>query len=528
MKVVVALLCGVALAWPQIRFEERAIPFVLRNGAAGEFHLPELMPGGVAVLDFDRDGCMDVYFTNGAAMPSLRKTGPEFLNRLFRNDCKGGFADVTGKAGVGGEGYSMGVAVADFDRDGYDDIFVAGLNRNLLYRNRRDGTFEERAVPAGLSGPKAGKPWSIAAGFFDMDNDGWPDLFLSNYVVWDASAEPRCGSSGDRFYCHPNAYRGQTHQLFRNNRDGTFTDISASSGISAHIGKGMGVAFADFNGDGRMDVYVANDSMRNFLFMNLGNQKFREVGLEFGASLGDSGIAIASMGVDFRDFDNDGRPDVIVTGMFNDSYLLFRNIGEPVYFEDRTAQSGLAQMTRALTGWGCAFADFDNDGWKDLFFANAHFPQIGRLSGRESPLPNMVARNVGGVRFVDVTAGANLGAAGYHRGVAIGDFDRDGLVDVIVSRIGADARFYRNVTAFAGKSIVFDEPLGTEVEVLLEDGRTLYNHASASVGYASASEPGVRFGAGKTAPVRVRIRRPGQEWRLRGDAGRTTSDKRRL
>jgi enediyne biosynthesis protein E4 len=205
-----ALFLVSAAAWPQIRFEETSIPFVLKNGAAGQYHLPELMPGGVAVLDYDRDGCMDLYFANGAAMPSLKKSGPEFYNRLFHNDCHGHFTDVTEKAGVAGEGYSIAVAVADYDRDGFPDIFVAGVNRNLLYHNRGDGTFEERAYPARLM-RKGDKPWSISAGFFDLDNDGWPDLFVSNYVKWDPATEKACGSSEQRFYCHPNAYPGNSH-----------------------------------------------------------------------------------------------------------------------------------------------------------------------------------------------------------------------------------------------------------------------------------------------------------------------------
>jgi len=499
----------------QIRFEERALPFVLKNGATGHFYLPELMPGGVGVIDYDGDGCMDVYFANGASLPGMRKTGPEYWNRLYRNDCHGNFADVTEKAGVAGEGYSIAVAVADYDHDGWPDIFVAGLDRNLLFHNLGNGTFEERAMPAGLTA-KEEKPWAITAGFFDMDNDGWPDLFISNYVKWNPNTEPTCGSAEQRFYCHPGLYQGQPSQLFRNNRDGTFTDITDSSGIGAQIGKGMGVAFADFNGDGLTDIFVANDSMRNFLYENLGNGKFREEGLEYGASLSDDGRAIASMGVDFRDYDNDGKPDLVITGMINDSYLLFHNIGKPVYFEDRTALSGLTAATRNLTGWGVGFADFDNDGWKDLFFANAHFPQFGRLSGGASPLKNSVFRNVGDGRFTDVSGQAGLGGPGYNRGAAFADFDGDGLVDVIVSRIDEPARFYRNVTRGAGHSITYREPLGTEMRIELPDGSKLYNHASTSVGYASSSEPLIRFGLGKfTKPTGVMVKRPGQQWEKR-------------
>jgi hypothetical protein len=497
---------------PQIRFEERTIPFVLQNGSKGTYTLVELMAGGVGVIDYDRDGCPDLYFANGAELPSLKKTGPRFYNRLFHNDCHGNFTDVTEKAGVAGEGYSIGIAVADYDRDGWPDIFVAGVNRNLLYHNRGDGTFEERAVPAGLNAPGA-KPWSVAAGFFDMDNDGWPDLFVTNYVAWSPDREPLCGTMEQRFFCHPSLYKGLSNQLFRNNRDGTFTDVSVDSGIAQYVGRGMGVAFADADGDGLTDIFVANDSMRSYLFRNLGGGKFREEGLEFGVSLADSGRPIASMGADFRDYANDGRPGLIVTGMVNDSFLLFRNGGKPSFFEDETAPSGLAAATRTLTGWGVGFVDFDNDGWKDLFFSAAHFPQFGRAFGGATELANRVFRNLGNGRFEDVSALAGLGAPALNRGVAFADFDGDGLVDAVVSRIGEPARLYRNVTRGAGRSVVFNEPLGTVIEVTLPDGRRLYNHVSNSVGYASASELGARFGLGPySKPAQVRVRRPGAGW----------------
>jgi len=219
-------------AMAQIRFEEIAkkagLDFRLKNSASGRFHQVELMPGGVAAFDFDNDGCMDLFFTNGATIPELRKSGPEFWNRLYRNNCDGTFTDVTARAGVGGEGYSMAVATADFDNDGLCDIFVAGVNRNILYRNLGGGRFADVTAKAGLSGvdPKRGKMWSISAGWLDYDNDGWLDLFVSNYVAWDAATEPVCGTPQSPFYCHPKEYPGLPSQLFHNNRDGTFTDVS--------------------------------------------------------------------------------------------------------------------------------------------------------------------------------------------------------------------------------------------------------------------------------------------------------------
>ena len=255
--------------------------FTLHNAVQGQHRQIELMPGGVAAFDYNNDGCTDIYFTNGAAQPSLRKAGVEFRNRLFRNNCDSTFTDVTTEAGVAGEGYSMSVATADFDNDGFADIFVAGVNRNILYRNRGNGTFEDITNKARVGGidPKNGKLWSVSAGWFDYDNDGLLDLFVSNYVQWNPLKEKPCGPPEHRLYCHPDNYGGTPNQLFHNNGDGTFTDVSQSSGIASHIGKGMGVSFADFDGDGFTDVFVANDSMRNFLFRNKGNGKFEEVGL---------------------------------------------------------------------------------------------------------------------------------------------------------------------------------------------------------------------------------------------------------
>ncbi|HXA07298.1 MAG TPA: CRTAC1 family protein [Bryobacteraceae bacterium] len=526
MRIVAALwlLLTVTLAG-QIRFQDVAqkagLRLELKNGAAGEFHLIELMPGGVAALDFNNDGCMDVFFTNGASVPSLRKDGPQYSNRLFRNNCDGTFIDVTEKAGVAGEGYSMAAAAADYNNDGFVDIFVAGVNRNFLYRNRGDGTFEDVTAKAGLSGidPKFGKMWSISAGWFDADNDGWLDLFVSTYVAWDPKTEKPCGPPENRYYCHPDDYAGRPHQLFRNNRDGTFTDVSQSSGIAGSIGRGMGVAFADFNRDGLTDVFVANDSVRNFLFQNLGNFRFKEVGLETGASLGEAGRAVASMGADFRDYDNDGLPDIVVTALINDSFLLFRNLGPPTFFEDYTIRSALKQATQQLTGWSMGMFDFDNDGFKDLFFANSHFPHLGQLLGIPSPLANSIFRNLGNGKFADVSkqAGPDFQNPGFYHGAAFADFDGDGRIDVIVTAINSPARLYKNTTPDAGHWIAFKlvgtrsnrDGLGAEIQVTLPGGRMLYNQASTSVGYASSSEPLVRFGLGAQPVItRVRIRWP--------------------
>jgi hypothetical protein len=505
-----------------IRFEELAaragLRFELRNGEAGGFHQIELTLGGVAAFDFNNDGCTDIFFTNGATVPSLRKTGPGFSNRLFRNNCNLTFTDVTVEAGLAGEGYAMAVATADFDNDGLADLFVAGVKGNTLYRNLGKGRFADITAKAGIA--NTAPKWAVSAGWFDYDNDGWLDLFVANYVEWDGAKEPRCGTPERQYYCHPDAYRGLPNQLFHNNHDGTFTDVSAGSGIGSHIGKGMGVAFADLDADGFTDVFVANDSVRGLLFRNLGNGKFEEIGLEVGVALRDDGHAIAGMGADFRDLDNDGKPDLLVSGILNDSFLLFRNLGGRLGFEDYAQRTGLLMSTRQLTGWSLGMYDFDNDGWKDLFFALAHLMQLDRYLGRESILPNRVYRNLQGKRLEDVsaTAGAAFQAAAAHRGAAFADFDNDGRVDVVVSAANTPAKLFRNTTNSQTHWLGIRlrgvhanrQGLGATVHVHLSDGRDLYNHMTTSVGYASSSEAIVRFGLGSAAQAEsVTIQWPG-------------------
>ncbi len=509
-----------------IRFEEIAgeagLRFELRNGASGQFHQIELTGGGVAVLDYNNDGCADIFFTNGAAIPSLRKTGPEFSNRLFRNNCDLTFTDVTAEAGLAGEGYSTAVAAGDFDNDGFSDLFVAGVKRNILYRNLGNGRFSDVTAPAGVAAadPTYGNMWAVSAGWLDYDNDGWLDLFISNYVVWNPQTEPRCGTPERQFYCHPREYQGLPGQLFHNNHDGTFRDIAQSSGIGRHIGKGMGVAFADADGDGLTDIYVANDSVRSFLFHNRGHGIFEEIGLEAGVALREDGFGIAGMGGDFRDFDNDGKPDLIVSGILNDSFLLFHNLGAARGFEDYAQRTGLLMATRQFTGWSLGMYDLDNDGWKDLFFALSHLAQMDRYQGTDSTLPNRVFRNIEGKRLQDVSAaaGPDFQRAAMHRGVAFADFDNDGRIDAVVSVVNGPAKLFHNVSEGGSHWLALRlrgrranrQGLGAVVHVHLPDGRDLYNEATTTVGYACSSEALVRFGLGANREAeQVEVRWPG-------------------
>jgi enediyne biosynthesis protein E4 len=496
-----------------IRFEDVTAPagidFTLHNGAAGHTLQPEIMLGGVAAFDYNNDGCTDIFFTNGAALPSLAKTGPEYHDRLYRNNCDGTFTDVTREAGLAGDGYSMGVGTADYDNDGFADIFVTAVNGNRLYRNKGDGTFEDVTVKAGFSrsDSKYGRMWSISAGWFDYDNDGYLDLFVSNYVAWTPRSDAGCNVvGGAAFYCHPRVYKGLPNQLFHNNRDGTFTDVSESSGIRASVGKGMGVAFGDFDGDGLLDIFVANDSVPNFLFHNLGGGKFKETALETGVAYLSHGNAVAGMGADFRDFDDDGLEDIVLDAMYFDTFPLFHNRGKPAYYVDDTASSGLAIGTRNLTGWGMGMYDFDNDGYKDLFFATSHFPGSEPYVHSPAAIPNHVMHNIGSGYFEDVSAiaGPDFQRPALYHGAAFADFDNDGRVDVVVTAVNGQAKLFRNVSPVRSHWIALRltgtrsnrDGLGASVKLTLPTGAARYNRATTSVGYASSSEPLVRFGLG--------------------------------
>src|SRR5437867_1560948 len=311
-----------------IRFREVAnqagLNFVLHNNPTPRKHMIETMPGGVAAFDYNSDGLTDIFFTNGAALPSLEKNAPQFSNRLYRNDGGMKFTDVTREAGVAGAGYSMGCAAADYDNDGHVDLFVAGVYRNILYRNLGNGRFEDVTEKAGIKSDK----WSVAGGWFDYDNDGWLDLFVVNYAKWTPDYDRFCGDRerNIRVYCHPKYFEGLSNTLYRNRRDGTFEDVTEKAGIARHIGRGMSVAFADYDDDGFMDAFVTNDNLPNFLFHNRGDGTFEEVALQAGVALTNNGVAVASMGADFRDYDDDGRPDLNVPALAGETFTMFQNL----------------------------------------------------------------------------------------------------------------------------------------------------------------------------------------------------------
>ena len=504
-----------------IRFEEIAhksgLRFVTENCPTPNKYQPETMGGGVALLDYDNDGYLDVFLVNGAALPSLQKESSKYWNRLFRNNHDGTFTDVTEKAGVAGSGYGMGVAVGDYDNDGRADLFVANVTANQLLHNNGDGTFTDVTVKAGLSGAsfQGNKMWSVGAGWFDYNNDGLLDLFVVNYCQWQVGKDPVCLINADvRGYCHPKFYGALHNTLYRNHGDGTFTDVSEETGIAAKMGKGMSVSFADFDGDGFLDAFVANDTTPNFLFHNVGGKRFEEIGMEAGVAYAASGSALSGMGSDFRDVNNDGRPDVWHTAIEHETFPLYVNRGGG-NFSDATPLSGLALATGGMSGWGNGMVDFDNDGWKDLFVARSNV--VDNISAvypnRHYAEPNSVFRNLGNGRFQDVSgeAGSDFQLEAAHRGVAFGDFDNDGRMDAVVTSLGGPVKLFRNVSENDHHWILLQLAgtksnrmgVGAQIRITTEDGKPQWNQVTTAVGYASSSDSRVHFGLGANRSIKT-------------------------
>ncbi len=489
-----------------IHFAFHPIAFSLDSSETPQRHAPETMAGGVAVFDYNNDGNLDIFFTNGADIVTLQKSSPKYSNRLFRNNGDGTFTDVTEQAGLAGTGYDVGVAVGDYDNDGYEDIFVAGVHRNTLYHNNGNGTFTDVTAKAGLAqlDKEYGPLWSVGAAWVDVNNDGLLDLFVVNYMIWDVNKEPDCQSDGKPEYCHPKMYKPSPNQLFLNNGDGTFKDISAKSGIRAHPGKGMGVGIADYDGDGRPDIFVANDKLFNFLFHNKGNGLFEEVSFESGVALPEQGNVISGMGVDFRDLNNDGRPDIAVVGLNNETFPIYRNDGN-AGFTDITAKSGMALLSGSMAGYSANIADFDNDGWKDIFVSRGHVQSPNRAGRETIDQPNTVFRNLEGTKWSALTEEAGFAAQPprRHRGAAVGDFNHDGKLDVVVTALSAPAEIWMNDSPDTNHWVEISlegtksnrDGIGARIRVSA-GGFTQFNHVSTAAGYASSSAGPVHFGLG--------------------------------
>ena len=527
--------------WLTERAEATGLDFVHFNGMSGEFYYPEIMAPGVALLDYDNDGDLDVYLVQGQMLGSKPLSQAVFQphaplkDRLFRNDLVVNadgtrtlhFTDVTEQSGINIQSYGMGVTTGDFNNDGFVDIYRTGLGGSVMLRNNGDGTFTDVTKQTGTGNPGG---WGVSASFVDYDRDGWLDLFVGNYLNYSFENDLHCLSvAGQRDYCPPNSYRAQPSRLYHNRGDGTFEDVTAKALVGGAFGPALGVSTADFNGDGWIDIYVANDGQPNQLWINQHNGTFKETGFLSGSAVSGAGNAEASMGVDAGDFDNDGDEDLFVTNWLDQMNVLYMNDGSG-NFEDRRAASGLGPPSLAKTGFGTAWFDFDNDGWLDLFVANGGVATIEALARAKDPFPLRMTpqlyRNLGNGQFENVSAraGAVFKLAEVGRGAAFGDIDNDGDVDVVMGNAAGRTRLLINNVGhrnhWLGLRLVGAhtprDMLGARVEVIRKNGPALWRRARSDGSYASANDPRVLVGLGQAADApRVKVIWPSgraEEW----------------
>jgi hypothetical protein len=521
---------------------ESGLDFVHDNGATGELLLPEVTGSGGALVDYDNDGDLDVFAVQGTALkPGLRRGAQSVTgasrpgSRLFRNDLVKGkagrprFTDVTAQSGIRAVGYGMGAATGDIDNDGWIDLLVTNMGPAQLFRNNGNGTFSDVTVKSGIepnprendpSDPRDPRPrWGASATFFDYDRDGWLDLFIANYVHFGLDMKRECFSkTSARDYCNPVVYDPLPGQLFHNNGNGTFTDVSVRSGITRSLGRGLGVVATDVNADGWTDLYVANDGDPNHLVINQrGTGTFADEGLLAGVAVNRMGQAQGSMGVDLADIDGDGDEDLFVTNLDNESNTYYAQTA-PGLFEDRTIEMGLFRL--GLTGFGARYLDYDNDGWLDLVIVNGAVRQLGNLVRQGDPYPlkqrKQLLRNDRGRKFVDVTgsAGPAFDALDVGRGAAVGDLDNDGDSDVVVFNNSGRTQVLLNdvghLRHWMGVRVVdsrhLRDAVQTRVELVRPNGRSLWRRVQTDGSYCSASDPRVLFGLGEIAtPQTVRV-----------------------
>jgi len=504
---------------------ERGVRFLQKNFATETKYPFETLGGAVAAFDYDGDGRVDLLFLNGAPSPGHLRSDPATFNRLFHNTGHGHFEDATSGSGLNGEGikgYPQGVATGDYDNDGRVDVLVTNYGDNVLYHNDGGGRFSDVTARAGVALHR--HPFKASAAFFDYDNDGWLDIFATHYLQWtfERNGDDWCGKHepGYRTYCDPDVFQPLPNALLRNNRDGTFTDVSAATGLDKHAGKGMGVAIADYDDDGRMDVFVANDRVPHFLYRNAPDGTFSEVGFDAGVAANEAGTMVSGMGCDFKDVDGDGKPDIFITDLVHDGFTLFVNRGGGV-FSDLSYPSGIGRASASHSGWSAKFLDIDNDGFKDVFAAGSHVVDNVALYNATGKYEegNFLYRNEGNGRFEDVSAasGRDLQETGAWRGIAVADFDNDGALEVAVSRLNGEAAFFVRKGGPAHNWILLHlvgtrsnkDAIGAKVRVELPSGRSIHEHVTTAHGIYSASDKRVHVGLGSEAAISsIEIRWP--------------------